>query len=93
VIPSAGELKGKKYCKFHNATHHNTNECRILHQHVQRAIVQGKMKFEPAKKLAMDIDRHSFLGVNMVEFHLAKGKMKVLMSAKAKEDGSVDPKV
>jgi len=29
----------------------------------------------------------------MVEFRLSKGKMKVLMSAKAKEDGSVDPKV
>jgi hypothetical protein len=51
------------------------------------------MKFEPAKKSAMDIDRHSFLGVHMVEFQLAKGKTKVLMSAKAKEDGSVDPKV
>jgi hypothetical protein len=89
----AGELKGKKYYKFHNATHHNTNECRIFHQHVQRTTEQGKMKFEPAKKSAMDIDRHSFLGVHMVEFQLAKGKMKVLMSAKAKEDGSVDPKV
>ena len=29
----------------------------------------------------------------MVEFWLAKGKTKVLTSAKAKEDGSVDPKV
>ena len=29
----------------------------------------------------------------MVEFQLAKGKTKVLMLAKAKEDGSVDPKV
>jgi hypothetical protein len=27
VIPSVEELKGKKYCKFHNATNHNTNEC------------------------------------------------------------------
>ena len=30
VIPSAEELNGKKYCKFYNATNHNTNECRIL---------------------------------------------------------------
>ena len=29
----------------------------------------------------------------MVEFQLAKGKSKVLTSVKAKEDGSVDPKV
>jgi hypothetical protein len=41
----------------------------------------------------MDINGHPFLGVHMVEFQLAKGKMKVLTSAKSKEDGSVDPKV
>jgi hypothetical protein len=41
----------------------------------------------------MDIDKHPFPRVHMVEFQLAKGRMKVLMSAKAKEDGSVDPKV
>jgi len=29
----------------------------------------------------------------MVEFQLAKGKTKVLTSAKAKEEGSIDPKV
>ena len=29
VIPSAGELKGKRYCKFHNATTHSTNECSL----------------------------------------------------------------
>ena len=34
VIPSAGELKGKKYFKFHNATNHNTNECRIFRLHI-----------------------------------------------------------
>ena len=51
------------------------------------------MKFEPAKKPTMDIDKHPFPGVHMVEFQLAKGKMKVLMLDKAKEDGSVDPKV
>ena len=31
MIPLAGELKGKKYYKFHNATNHNTNECRIFY--------------------------------------------------------------
>ena len=34
VIPSAEELKGKKYCKFHNAPNHNTNECRIFCLHI-----------------------------------------------------------
>ena len=56
MIPSAGELKGKKYYKFHNATNHNTNKCRIFRQHSQRAIEHGKIKFEPAKKPTMDID-------------------------------------
>jgi len=45
VIPSAKELKGKKYYKFHNATNHNTNECRIFCFHIQKAIEQGKIKF------------------------------------------------
>ena len=40
----------------------------------------------------MGIEKHPFPGVHMVEFQLAKGKMKVLMLAKAKEDGSVDPR-
>ena len=51
------------------------------------------IKFEPAKKTTMDIDGHPFPGVHMVEFQLAKGKTKVLTLTKAKEDGSVDPKV
>jgi hypothetical protein len=46
VIPSAEELKGKKYCKFHNATNHSTNECRIFLFHIQKAIEQGKIKLE-----------------------------------------------
>ena len=34
VIPSAKELKGKKYRKFHNATTHNNSECRIFYVHI-----------------------------------------------------------
>jgi hypothetical protein len=93
VIPSVEELKGKKYCKFHNVTNHSTNEYIIFRFHVQKAIEQGRIKFELAKKPIMDIDKHPFLGVHMVEFQLAKEKTKVLTSAKAKEDGSIDPKV
>ena len=68
VIPSAEELKGKKYCEFHNSTTHNTSECKIFRVHIQKAIEQGKIKFEPAKKPTMGIDGHPFLGVHMVEF-------------------------
>jgi hypothetical protein len=72
MIPLAKELKGKKYYKFHNVTNHSTNECRIFHFHVQKAIEQGRIKFEPAGKLTMHIDKHPFLGAHMVEFQLAK---------------------
>ena len=60
VIPLAEELKGKKYYKFHNATTHNTSECRIFRVHIQKAIEQGKIKFEPPKKPTMGIDGHPF---------------------------------
>ena len=68
VIPSAKELKWKKYYKFHNATTHNTSECRIFCVHIQKTMEQGKIKFEPAKKSIMGIDGYPFLGVHMVEF-------------------------
>jgi len=55
--------------------------------HIPKAIKQGKIKFETTKKPTMDIDKHSFLGVHMVEFQLAKGKTKVLTPTTAREDG------
>ena len=30
TIPSAEELKKIKYCKWHNATSHDTNECKVF---------------------------------------------------------------
>ena len=38
VMLSPDQLKNKKLCKFHNATSHSTNDCRIFWQHIQRAI-------------------------------------------------------
>ena len=38
VMLHPNQLKNKKFCKFHNATSHSTNECRIFWQHIQRAI-------------------------------------------------------
>ena len=40
------QLKNKKFCKYHNTTSHTTNDCRIFRQHIQRAIPQGKLKFD-----------------------------------------------
>jgi len=36
-IPSEEELKHMKYCKWHNATSHDTNECKVFWQQIQMA--------------------------------------------------------
>jgi hypothetical protein len=49
-----------KYCKWHNATSHNTNDYKIFKQQTQSAI--GKLKFETPTKpeKPMKIDQHPF---------------------------------
>lgn len=92
-IPSAEELKRKKYCHWYNSISHDTNDCKVFRQKIQSAIEQGRIKFEEVKK-PMKIDGHPFpAGTNMVEISLAKGKAKVLTSARAKEFGAIDPEV
>ena len=59
------ELKNIKYCKWHNATSHDTNECKVFCQQIQLAIEQGRLKFETPKK-PMKIDGHPF-PANMVD--------------------------
>ena len=91
-IPTDQELKNIKYCKWHNATSHDTNECKVFRQQIQSAIEQGRLKFETPKK-PMNIDGHPF-PVNMVDVG-KKGnalQTKVLTSQSAKESGAVDPK-
>jgi hypothetical protein len=90
-IPSADELKNKKYCKWHNSNSHRTNECKVFRQQIQLAVEQGRIQIEDSKKL-MKIDQHPFpaIGVNMIE--LGKGKAKILTSQLAKESGSVYPR-
>ena len=80
VIPSAKELKRMKYCKWHNATSHDTNECKVFRQQLQSAIESGRIKFDSSKtQKPMKIDQHPF-PTNMLD---AKGKAKVLMSEAA----------
>lgn len=45
-IPSVEELKRRRYCKFHNSYNHTTNECRILREHIQKAIDSGNIGLE-----------------------------------------------
>jgi hypothetical protein len=62
TIPSAEELKRTKYCKWHSAMSHDTNDCKIFRQQIQSAIEQGRLKFEiPTKaEKPMKIDQHPF---------------------------------
>jgi len=92
VILSPNQLKNKKFCKYHNTTSHTTNDCRIFRQHIQRAIQQGKLKFDTAQKMKVD-DNPFPKDQNMVDAKLFKGKAKVLTSARARETGTVDPKM
>ena len=92
VMLPPDQLKNKKFYKFYNATSHSTNECKIFRQHIQRAIQQGRLKFDTPRK--MKVDDNPFPGdQNMVDAGLFKGKTKVLTSTKSKEAGTVDPKM
>jgi len=91
-IPSDEELKHIKYCKWHNATSHDTNECKVFCQQIQSAIEQGRLKFEVPKR-PMKMDQHPF-ATNMVDIGGKKNALqtKVLTSPSAKESGAVDSK-
>ena len=92
VMLPPDQLKNKKFWKFHNATSHSTNECRIFRQHIQRAIQQGRLKFDTPQK--MKVDDNTFPGdQNMVDARLFKGKTKVLTSTKSRETRTVDPEM
>jgi hypothetical protein len=95
TIPSAEELERMKYCKWHNATSHDTNDCKIFRQQIQSSIEQGRLKFETptkAKKL-MKIDQHPF-PTNIVEVSSKDtSRVKLLTSDSAQNKGDVDPKV
>ena len=88
VMLPPDQLKNKFY-KFHNATSHSTNECRVFRQYIQRAIQQGRLKFDTPRKIK--VDDNPFLGdQNIVDARLFKGKTKVLTSTKSREAGTVD---
>jgi len=61
VIPSAKELKKIKYCKWHSATSHSTNECKVFRQQLQSAIESRRIKFDNSKtQKPMKIGQHPF---------------------------------
>ncbi|KAK1660583.1 hypothetical protein QYE76_048742 [Lolium multiflorum] len=64
-VPTAQELNGKPYCKWHNTFSHTTNDCRVWRQQIQMAIENGRLIFN---QYAMKVDTHPFPAVNMVEY-------------------------
>jgi hypothetical protein len=85
-------VKEKRYCGFHDRNSHCINECRVFWMRIQKAIQEGHLKFDNKMKLDGNPFPQNMIGfsVNMVTPE-EKGKVKVLASARAKQDGSVDP--
>jgi hypothetical protein len=84
-------VKEKRYCGFHDRNSHS-NDCRIFRMRIQKARQEGHLKFDNKMKLDGNPFPQNMIGfsVNMVTTE-EKGKVKVLTSARAKQDGSVDP--
>jgi len=91
TILSAAELRNRKYCKWHNAVLHSTNECRVFCKEIQLAIEAGRIKFDAPEK-PMKIDGHPF-PTNMVEVvdRDASTGPKLLTFERAKRSKVVDP--
>jgi hypothetical protein len=85
-------VKEKRYCGFHDRNSHSINDCRVFKMRIQKAIQEGHLKFDNKMKLDGNPFPQNMVGfsVNMVTAE-EKGKVKVLTSARAKQDGSVDP--
>jgi hypothetical protein len=86
-------VKEKRYCGFHYKNSHSINECRVFRMRIQKAIQEGHLKFDNKMKLDGNPFPQNMIGfsINMVNAIEGKGKVKVLTSVKAKQDGSVDP--
>jgi hypothetical protein len=85
-------VKERRYCGFHDRNSHSINECRVFRMRIRKAIQEGHLKFDNKMKLDGNPFPQNMIGfsVNMVTAE-EKGKVKVLTSARAKQDGSVDP--
>jgi hypothetical protein len=85
-------IKEKCYCGFRERSSHSINDCRVFRMRIQKAIQERHLKFDNKMKL----DGHPFpqnmisFSVNMVTAE-EKGKVKVLTSDRARQDGTVDP--
>lgn len=58
-LPPLNEVKGQKFCKFHQMIGHTTNNCVCLRDLIQKAIKEGRLKFEE-KGTTMKVDVDPF---------------------------------
>jgi hypothetical protein len=80
TIPSAEDLKRMKYCKWHNATSHDTNDCKIFRQQIQSAIEQGRLKFET----------HTKIFRQQIQSAIEEGRIKFETHTKAEKPMKID---
>ncbi|CAL8112903.1 unnamed protein product [Prunus armeniaca] len=84
-IPKPKELKGKTFCKYHSSWSHNTNNCVVLLDVIQKLIDEKKLQFP--EKAAMQVDSKPFPlpVINIVNAQLRAEYREVRRPAKGKE--------
>ena len=63
-LPTAQELQGRLYCKWHHLFTHTTSDCKELHRQIQSAIEQGRLILA---QHTMKVDSQPFPQANVVE--------------------------
>ena len=63
-LPTAQELQGRLYCKWHRSFTHATNDCKELRRQIQSAIEQGRLILA---QHTMKVDSQPFPQANVVE--------------------------
>ena len=69
-IPSQEELKGKRYCKWHNSYNHATINCMVFRRAIQKGIEEGRFKLadKGISEMTVDTDPFPTMDINMVSF-------------------------
>jgi hypothetical protein len=70
-FPTAQELQGRPYCKWHHLFTHTTNDYKELRRQIQSPIEQGRLILI---QFTMKFDTRPFQGVNMIEGHMDADK-------------------
>ncbi|XP_024200455.1 uncharacterized protein LOC112203765 [Rosa chinensis] len=73
-FPRSDQLKGNKYCKFHNLWNHNTADCVKLKDQIQVWLNNGSLQVEASAAAATLVDLNPFpdTGVGMVNVNWPK---------------------